>query len=660
MSPKKKKYFVTTALPYANGSLHMGHLIENIDADIWVRYQRGLGHDVYFVSGDDAHGTPIMIRAEKEQMSARELVDRVYHEHKSILQSYNISLDFFGRTDTEKNQQWCYKIYERLSQTNIFEEKEIEQYFDEHKGLFLPDRFIKGTCPFCHAPDQNGDSCESCGKTYQPTDLLDPYSIISGKKPVLRKTTHLFVRLESYRAWLKEYLPGKIPDAVFAKLQEWLYEPLRSWDITRDSPYHGIEMPHRKGQYFYVWFDAPIGYLSIFDLLFTQSSLEFESVLRDPESALIHFIGKDIAYFHCVFWPIVLYAAGLKTPEKIFVHGFLTIKKQKMSKSRGLSIDPKDLLRAIHVDAIRYYLASKMNGTIDDIDFDVDECVDKINSDLVGKSLNILSRCSKLLQNFFDGKFCLVESSQIHLPEDFLQKTDQAYQERQYHIVCQHVMKYMDLLNQDLTEIAPWTLLKNNPHDLLAWQALSKTLLMFKQLILVMRPILPSLSDKILGFYNEQALSPYEILLQRLDKMHIQEQVMSSETQNQTPIQQAQVVIEEPKSAPALKPVISIETFAQVDLRIAKVLECSAVEKSEKLLRFQLDIGQTEPIQVFSGIKAYVNPEEMIGRYVVVCVNLAPRKMSVGLSQGMILSAHNHETLKPLLGPDLTPGALIS
>ncbi len=657
MTRATPRTYVTVALPYANGPLHLGHLVEMIEADVWVRAQRAQGCSVLFASGSDAHGTPIMIQAQKKKIAPSELVSSIHALHLQVIRTYGIALDLYGRTDSEMNKKWCYKIYDMLKDSGIFQEQTVEQFFDEKARMFLPDRFVKGTCPQCHSPDQNGDNCESCGSTYDPQELIAPYSILTKETPVMRSVSHLFVHLEPYREWLKEYLPGKISAKIIRKFKEWFDKPLRSWDITREAPYNGILIPDRPNQYFYVWFDAPIGYLALFDQICAMKNFSFEDFYH-PQSQLVHFIGKDISYFHGIFWPVVLKAAKLPLPSQIHVHGFLTLNGEKMSKSRGIVCDPVTLAQNIPADCIRYYLASKMQASIDDMNFDIEECVEKINSDLVGKSLNILSRCAKLLFDHFEGQFSREAVDKSGLSVEFSLEIAHQYSKRQYQIVVQNIMKMMTLVNEDLTRAAPWTSLKLYPKNGEAWAVLTRSLVLFQELTTLLRPIIPSIADQILAHYGPEGLTkPYTILLNRLNKDTIKGALTMS-TPERTPGTDA-LVSTKPSVAP-LKPVISFDTFAQIDLRVGRVVECQVVEKSEKLLALKVDIG-SQILQIFSGIKAYIKPEDLLGKDVVVCANLAPRKMSVGISEGMLLSIHDGENLLPLTSlKPVAPGSSIS
>ncbi|MBM4222580.1 MAG: methionine--tRNA ligase, partial [Gammaproteobacteria bacterium] len=461
-----QSYFVTTALPYANGDLHLGHLVEMIEADIWVRAQRALGHDVVFLSGNDAHGTPIMLHARKNGMQPAEAVSIFHQKHKETIEKYDISFNTFGRTDTPLNRKYCYEFFEKLLAAGVFSEQLIEQFFDPVENMFLPDRFVKGTCPKCGALDQCGDHCDACGATYDPKTLITPYSVITKAAPVLKTVSHLFLNLDQDRAWLKEILPGRIDESVMAKLLEWLDEPLKPWDITRDEPYYGFEIPGRPNQYFYVWFDAPIGYLSLFE------QATGHSFASDAMREMVHFIGKDISYFHAIFWLVLLKHAQFPLPKRINVHGFLTLSGQKMSKSRGISCDPNQLVSVMSADCVRYVLAAKMHGKIEDMNFDISEAVQKINSDLVGKSLNILSRCAKLLQTYRHGAFEPTAVQERGLDMEMVANIQSLYHARSYGQVIALVMKEMQSCNEFLTAEAPWTVLKNDPSDHGAWKTL--------------------------------------------------------------------------------------------------------------------------------------------------------------------------------------------
>lgn len=651
--PTKPTYLVTVALPYANGPLHLGHLVEMIEADTWVRTQRLTGAECYFIAGDDCHGTPIMIKAQQQGCTPTELVSQIHAQHQDIIKRFGISFDKYSRTDTEANKKRCYQLYDRLKKTDLFFEQPLEQAFDPEKEMFLPDRYVKGICPTCGAPEQYGDNCEKCGATYNPKDLKSPYSTLSGATPVFKVREHLFADLKRYQSWLSEYLPGAVSAPVLSKMKEWLSADLHPWNISRESPYHGIPIPDRPGQYFYVWFDAPIGYLSIFDEMIEEKNLG-ENFWKKENLKLIHFIGKDIMYFHTLFWPVMLKAAGEIIPSKIFTHGFLTIEGQKMSKSKGLFIDAERLLSTLPPDLFRYYILSKMNGSIDDFNFDITGLCQKINSDIVGKYLNILSRCSKLLFQYFDGALChdSVDTELIASAQKTVEKVWELIEQRQHAQAIQTVMKQIDLLNERLTQQAPWTTLKKTPENSAqAWQQLSEALRAFTHLSRALYPALPNLTEQALGYFGlkpsqksvavAKLLRPYEPLLQRLDPLIIKEKLFMSEN---TPAQET--VVETTPINP-IRDHITIDDFARLDLRVGTVKTAEIVPESHKLLRLQVDIG-LKVIQVFSGIRGSYSPEQLLGRQVLLCVNLEPRKMRFGLSEGMILSACDEEGLSVL------------
>lgn len=651
--PTKPTYLVTVALPYANGPLHLGHLVEMIEADTWVRTKRLAGNECYFIAGDDCHGTPIMIKAQQQGCTPTELVSQIHAQHQDIIKKFGISFDRYSRTDTEANKKRCYQLYERLKKTDLFFEQPLEQAFDPEKEMFLPDRYVKGICPTCDAPEQYGDNCEKCGATYTPKDLKSPYSTLSGATPVFKIREHLFADLKRYQSWLSEYLPGAVSAPVLSKMKEWLSSDLHPWNISRESPYHGIPIPDRPGQYFYVWFDAPIGYLSIFDEMIEEKGLG-EHFWQKENLQLIHFIGKDIMYFHTLFWPVMLKAAGEIIPSQIFTHGFLTIEGQKMSKSKGLFIDADKLVGALPPDLFRYYILSKMNGSIDDFNFDLTGLCQKINSDIVGKYLNILSRCSKLLFQHFDGALCQerVDTELIASAEKTVAQVWVLIEQRQHAQAIQMVMKQIDLLNEKLTQQAPWTTLKRSPENSSqAWQQLSDALIAFGHLSRALNPALPNLTEQALAYFGLESsqgpvavaklLRPYEPLLQRLDPLILKEKLFMSEP---APVQEP---IVETTPVNPIRDYIKIDDFARLDLRVGTVTTAEIVAESNKLLRLQVDIG-LKVIQVFSGIRESYSPEELLGRQVLVCVNLEPRKMRFGLSEGMILAASDKEGLSVL------------
>lgn len=647
--PTSPTYLVTVALPYANGPLHLGHLVEMVEADAWVRTQRLKGHECYFVSGNDAHGTPIMIKAQQQGCTPQELVSEIHAQHQDIIKKFGISFDRFSRTDTPANTQRCYQLYEQLKKTDLFFEEPLEQAYDPGKEMFLPDRFVKGQCPRCEAADQYGDNCEKCGATYNPKELKAPYSTLSGQTPIFKIREHLFADLKRYQGWLQDYLPSCLDAAVMSKMQEWLSSDLRPWNISRESPYHGIPIPDRPGQYFYVWFDAPIGYLSIFDEMLKEKGYGLDFWQKD-NLQLIHFIGKDIAYFHALFWPVMLKAAGEVLPAKVYTHGFLTIEGQKMSKSKGLFLQAHDLAAALPPDLFRYYILSKMSGSIDDFNFDVAELCQKINSDIVGKFLNILSRCAKLLFRYHEGALCpqIADASLIDASAAANEESWDLIEQRQYAHAIQLLMRQVDTINERLTQQAPWSVLKNEPSDRKSWQSLSDALRSFVWVARAMSPIIPHLSKQIFQYFNTESHSdpaaltvlrrPYEPLLHRLDAQNLKDKLFMNQTPTLAPEPQ------EKPTLPAIAETISIDDFARLDLRIGTVTAAETVEGSNKLLRLEVDIG-LKTLQIFSGIRKAYEPEQLQGKQVLVCVNLAPRKMRFGVSEGMVLAASDEKGL---------------
>ncbi len=646
------KYLVTVALPYANGPLHLGHMVEMIEADIWVRTQKMQGADCFFVSGNDAHGTPIMLRAEQEGITPFELVSKIRDSQLKDIASFGIGFDNFSRTDTETNRKICYEIYEGLKQNKMFFEQDSLQAFDEVKQMFLPDRFVKGTCPRCHATEQYGDNCDQCGATYTPADLKDPYSVLTKTKPIFKTSSHLFLDLNKYKNWLEEYIPSVVNQNVASKLNEWFKTDLKPWNITRDEPYHGFEVPDREKQRFYVWFDAPIGYLASFTEAIESKNLKAEDILaQNSDWKMIHFIGKDISYFHNLFWPALLKGSNKKLPSAVHVHGFLTVNGLKMSKSKGTFIEASKLAECIDPELFRYYLCSKLSDSIDDINFDLKEFVEKINSDLVGKFINIISRCSKLLFDHHQGHF--------HTKADHYEYFNQAlalekevyedFSNRMYSVGISKIMKLSSSLNEYLTIVAPWKTLSTVENGDSAWAALTDVLYAFKVIARILTPVMPKLATTLLSYYEyndaisydkkDQSLTkPYQAVLVRLDEQKIKEKLMS---------QQENISVEMNTINTTVAPIkdhISIEDFSKVDLRIATIVSAEAVEGADKLLKLQLDIG-SKKIQVFSGIKKHVTPESILGKQVVACVNLQPRQMKFGLSEGMILAASDEQGL---------------
>ena len=686
-----RQIFVTTALPYANGKFHIGHIMEYIQADIWVRFQRMQGNHVNFVGADDAHGAPIMIAAEKAGKTPQQFVADIAAGRKEYLDGFHIKFDNWSSTDSPENHELAQQIYRDLKANDLIDVKTVEQFFDPEKGMFLPDRYIKGQCPKCGTKDQYGDNCENCGAVYTPTDLINPYSALSGATPVLKSSEHFFFRLSSPRcveflqAWTQD---GKLQPEVANKVKEWFSvrtnpdgstsEGLGDWDISRDAPYFGIEIPDAPGKYFYVWLDAPVGYLASLKNLLERRGENFEAYMAQPGLEQHHFIGKDIVTFHTLFWPAMLKFSGRKTPDKIHVHGFLTVNNgEKMSKSRGTGLDPlKYLSLGMNPEWLRYYLAAKLNAKNEDIDFNADDFMARVNSDLVGKFVNIASRAAKFLP---EGK--LVPSKEdAHLASvDLLASVKKSYEQREYGKALRDVMAFADDVNARFDAAAPWKLVKEGKSDVAA-QTSSQAVQMFRVISTCLKPVMPDVATAVEAFLQcapldfDNAATPlpaghqvgsYKHLMQRVTPEQLEALFEPPTLEIQAP-----AAIESIATIPggeALAPLITIDDFAKIDLRIAKIVNCEAVDGSVKLLRLTLDVGEGtdregRPIlrNVFSGIASAYQPADLIGKHTVMVANLAPRKMKFGISEGMVLAAsHKDEKAQPgiyVLEP--LPGAL--
>lgn len=657
--------FVTTALPYANGSFHIGHIMEYIQADIWVRAMRMAGHTVYFVGADDAHGAPIMLKAESEGITPLELVERIAAERPKYLNGFHIAFDHWHRTNSPENIELSQSIYLDLKEAGFIESRIIEQFYDPAKKMFLPDRYIKGQCPSCGAQEQYGDSCEACSAVYRPTELINPYSTLSGSKPELRESEHFFFKLSDPRCvqFLQEWTQGKDPQGrarlqseVLAKTQEWLQldedgkAKLADWDISRDEPYFGIPIPDAPGKYFYVWLDAPVGYLASLKSYCKQEGIDFDALI-DPNSNTeqVHFIGKDIVYFHALFWPAMLKFSGRKTPDALRVHGFITLSGEKMSKSRGTGIDPlKYLELGMNPEWMRYYIAAKLNSRVEDIDFNTEDFIVRVNSDLVGKYVNIASRAAPFLQRFFDGQLGYKGETQTMQNQfnTLAQEVAQLYEIGEYGRAIRKIMGLADQINQAFDTAKPWVIARsmkdaNEAQKLKLQDICSRAIAGFKAITVMLSPVLPYLSKKIADelfalqhpFYWEDAaqlpthIKPFKHLIKRIEEKQL-EQLLEPEP--------------EPIPTPggeAIAETINIDDFVKVDLRVAKILSCEHVPKSDRLLKLLLDIGEPKPRQVFAGIKGVYEPESLAGKYTVMVANLAPRKMRFGVSEGMVLAA---------------------
>ena len=680
-----RKILVTSALPYANGSIHLGHLVEYIQTDIWVRFQKMQGHTVHYVCADDTHGTPIMLRAEKEGITPEALIEKVHAEHSQDFAEFLVNFDNYYSTNSEENRELASGIYKALKLNGKIATKTIEQYFDPVKNMFLPDRFIKGECPKCHAKDQYGDNCEVCGATYSPTDLINPFSAVSGATPVRKETEHYFFKLSECADFLREWTrSGTLQAEAANKMTEWVGEAgenkLSDWDISRDAPYFGFEIPDAPGKYFYVWLDAPIGYMASFKNLCSKNGIDFgEYWKKDSRTELYHFIGKDILYFHALFWPATLEFSGHRTPTSVFAHGFLTVNGEKMSKSRGTFITARSYLEHVkNPEYLRYYYAAKLNGSMEDIDLNLEDFVARVNSDLVGKYVNIASRTAGFINKRFDGK--LAPSSDNPVTQELAQAADaiaDAYAARDFGKALREIMRLSDLANGFVAEKAPWVMAKDGQEAALQ-QVCSDALEMFRLLTLYLKPVLPALAAEVEKFLNVASLDwlalakplqsghvvgAYEHLITRLDAKQIEAMVEANkESLSPTPqahSEQRHAVHQqnEAKAEATEQNYISIDDFTKVDLRIARIVNAEHVEGAEKLLKLILDIGEEKPRQVFAGIKSAYDPATLVGRLTVMVANLAPRKMKFGMSEGMVLAASDERGGPFILSPD--SGALL-
>ncbi len=751
-----RKILVTSALPYANGSIHLGHLVEYIQTDIWVRFQKMRGNTCHYVCADDTHGTPIMLRADNEGITPEQLIARVWQEHYDDFAAFHVAFDNYGSTNSNETKEFAQGIYRKLKAENLIEVRSIEQYYDPVKNMFLPDRFIKGECPKCHAKDQYGDNCEVCGAAYAPTDLINPFSAVSGAKPELRNSDHYFFKLsaDSCQQFLREWTrSGSLQNEAANKMQEWLgaegENKLTDWDISRDAPYFGFEIPDAPGKYFYVWLDAPVGYMGSFKQLCNKTGINFDEYWlpqSQPESGmdarrqgggdagipvgrlgaadaannadapsvaateLYHFIGKDILYFHALFWPAMLQHAGFRTPTKLFSHGFLTVNGEKMSKSRGTFITARSYIDHIkNTEYLRYYYAAKLNGSMEDLDLNLDDFVAKVNSDLIGKYINIASRCAGFINKRFDGKVLgrnesfspegeewldtfLFERTDGNVPFERQDFISNAYERRDYARAIREVMQATDIANRYVDRFKPWELAKQIGSDNQLHEVCSIALNMFRILTAYLKPVLPHLATNVEAFLNIDSLAwkdvipsshtnqnlfltnnhkigEYKHLATRLDPKLIEGMIAANqeslksmtETAAPTPTANSAQTLPSPQPSPlkgegasasAIAPTISIEDFSKVDLRVARIANAEHVEGAEKLLKLTLDIGEENPRTVFAGIKSAYDPEKLKGRMTVMVANLAPRKMKFGMSEGMVLAASGETPGLFILSPD--------
>ncbi|MBF4987554.1 methionine--tRNA ligase [Methylophilus sp. 14] len=674
-----RKLLVTSALPYANGSIHLGHLVEYIQTDIWVRFQKMQGHTVHYVCADDTHGTPIMLRAEKEGITPEALIEKVHAEHSQDFAEFLVQFDNYYSTNSEENRQLSGNIYRALKANGKIATKTIEQYFDPVKNMFLPDRFIKGECPKCHAKDQYGDNCEVCGTTYSPTELINPFSAVSGATPVRKETEHYFFKLSECADFLRDWTrSGTLQAEAANKMSEWVGEvgenKLSDWDISRDAPYFGFEIPDAPGKYFYVWLDAPIGYMASFKNLCSKAGLDFDEYWKqDSSTELYHFIGKDILYFHALFWPATLQYSGHRTPTQVFAHGFLTVNGEKMSKSRGTFITARSYLEHVkNPEYLRYYYAAKLNGSMEDIDLNLEDFVARVNSDLVGKYINIASRTAGFVAKKFENKLITAQHAVIDDMRAAAPAIAEAYAARDFARALREIMKLTDAANAYVAEAAPWVVAKDETKAAELHTICSNALEMFRLLTIYLKPVLPNIAAAVEAFLSVQPLQwvdvgqglgtqtiqPYNHMVTRLEGKQIEAMVEANKDSLQAaaPPAKAEAVAKTPAKAeaPAAEEgaYISIDDFTKVDLRIAKIVSAEHVEGAEKLLKLLLDIGEEKPRQVFAGIKSAYDPATLVGRLTVMVANLAPRKMKFGMSEGMVLAASDERGGPYILSPD--------
>lgn len=675
---KPRKILVTSALPYANGSIHLGHMVEHIQTDVWVRFQKLRGHECHYCCADDTHGTPVMLAAQKQGIAPEDMIAKVREEHLADFTGFFIGYDNYYSTHSPENKQFSQDIYRALKANGKIESRVIEQLFDPEKQMFLPDRFVKGECPKCHAQDQYGDNCEVCGTTYSPTELINPYSAVSGAKPELRESEHFFFKLGECADFLKAWTSGNNPHdgkphlqpEALNKMKEWLGEgeetTLSDWDISRDAPYFGFEIPDAPGKYFYVWLDAPVGYMASFKNLCDRIGIDFDEYFKaDSQTEMYHFIGKDILYFHALFWPAMLHFSGHRAPTGVYAHGFLTVDGQKMSKSRGTFITAKSYLeQGLNPEWMRYYIAAKLNSKIEDIDLNLQDFISRVNSDLVGKYVNIAARASGFIAKRFEGRLKDVSGSTLLAKLAAESETiAEQYENREYARALRDIMALADAVNEYVDANKPWELAKQEGQDERLHEVCSELINAFTMLTAYLAPVLPQTAANAARFLNldaitwantretlgEHAINKYEHLMQRVEQKQVDDLIEANKQSIQTTLAPAAEDSKYEKVAEQA----SFDDFMKIDMRVAKVLNCEAVEGSTKLLKFDLDFGFEKRI-IFSGIAAsYPNPAELNGRMVIAVANFAPRKMAkFGVSEGMILSAATAEGKLKLLDVD--------
>ena len=647
---KSRKILVTSALPYANGSIHIGHVLESVITDIWVRYQNLNGNECLYFCADDTHGTPVMLKAKELGIDPEELIKRTREEHIKSYSRFNINFDNFYTTHSDENKKYAEDIYQKCKEGNLIFKKEIEQFYDSEEGLFLSDRFIKGTCPKCGTEDQYGDGCSVCGTTYTPDDLVNPVSSLSNSELTKKKTEHVFFDLPQMKDFLENYLKDlTLQDPIKNKLNEWIEDGLKPWDISRDKPYFGFEIPGEKDKYFYVWLDAPIGYLASAKNWAENNNVDMKDLWGESSDYEIHhFIGKDIAYFHALFWPALLKSSNIRLPESINVHGFLTIDGEKMSKSNGTFINADDFAENYDGELLRYYFADKFNNSIDDLDFNEDEFIQKINSDIVGKYLNIASRVSKFIEKNGNNLSANLDEGFIEKNLSMIDEVIEHYEDLNLSKSIKIIMKMADEVNKYINENEPW---KSSEEK--AVEVSSTAINCFRVISILLNPVLPTITSKALEVFNDSAkndfnnikdylvdtkINPYKPLLKRLEKAKINEEIEMEDSN-----------------------LINIKDFAKVELRVAKIVKAEGIEEADKLIKLHLDVGDLGERTVFAGIKSAYDPESLNGRHVVLVANLEPRKMKFGVSEGMVLASSNDEGSICLISPDegAKPGQLV-
>ena len=669
----KPKILATNALPYANGPIHLGHLVGYIQADIWVRFQRMQGRTVHYVCADDTHGTPIMLRAEKEGITPKALIERVHGEHVRDFKGFYVEFDNYYSTDSPENQEFCEDIYRKLDQAKLIARRDVEQFYDPVKQMFLPDRYIKGECPKCGAKDQYGDSCEVCGATYSPTELKNPYSVVSGAKPERKSSEHYFFKLsdERCKTFLQQWTrSGTLQPEAANKMDEWFAAGLQDWDISRDAPYFGFPIPGTDGKkFFYVWLDAPVGYMASFKNLCAKRKLNFDEFWnKDSQAELHHFIGKDILYFHALFWPAMLQHAGYRTPTRLAVNGFLTVNGEKMSKSRGTFINAESYLKlGLNPEWLRYYFAAKSNGTMEDLDLSFDDFIARVNSDLVGKYVNIASRAAGFITRLFNGHLSY-QGDTAPLSEGAISSTflaAEAYSARDFGRVIRDAMQIADRINEEFDKRQPWNLAKDSSKYAELQDVCSRAIHGFKLICVILAPILPKTTERVardlFGLDRSftwidasilpEHVNPYSHLLTRVDPKKIDALIEA----NKETLQMNTATTQPTQTESANNGALSIDDFSKVDLRIAKIANAEHVDGADKLLKLTLDVGPLGTRQVFAGIKSAYDPTKLVGRLTVVVANLAPRKMKFGMSEGMVLAASDADGKTPglfLLSPD--------